>query len=73
MKFLPNIDEEGAQARLTGSRIALVLAAFSLFLPVDRWIALSLFGFFFLVGVVMRYQAKKKWCVLRACGIKTAK
>jgi hypothetical protein len=67
----PNIDERGASARLKGSRVLLLLSAICLFLPLPRWLSLILFGLLLILGLFTRYEAKKKWCALRACGIKT--
>jgi hypothetical protein len=73
LKLKPNIDDRGAQTRLNASRVVLFLAGAVLFIPdIARWKDLTLFGVLLMAGLTMRFEAKKKWCILRACGIKTS-
>jgi len=68
----PNINETGASARLNASRVVLILAALSLLIPgLPRWLTLTIFSLLVIAGLFLRFEAKKRWCALRACGIKT--
>jgi hypothetical protein len=67
----PNLDERGAEARLNASRMVLLIAAILLMLPgIARGPRFILCGILFFAGFFMRFEARKRWCILRACGIK---
>jgi UPF0716 family protein affecting phage T7 exclusion len=71
--FTPNIDEEGAEARKNGSRVVLFIAAILLFVPgLVYSLRMTVVGFLIILGLFMRFQASKRWCAVRACGIKTS-
>ena len=69
---IPNIDDKGAEARANASRVVLLIAALLLMVPgLSFTLRMTLAGLLIVAGLVMRYESKKRWCVLRACGIKT--
>jgi hypothetical protein len=69
-----NIDDSGVRLRKGGSYVLLGLSALTLMIPnlpdLPRWI---LFGILFVAGAFMRFEAEKRWCLLRACGLRTPK
>lgn len=69
----PNIDAKGRMVRRSGG-IAVLLAAGLLAWRMPRpwpgWIWILL-GVLTAAGLFMLYEARRSWCALRACGIKT--
>lgn len=69
----PNIDRKGRIARAVSGVLCLLAAllCFCLNWPESasiRWIAIViLIGF----GLFQMFEAKKGWCIARACGLKT--
>ncbi len=70
--FEPNIDEKGRRVRAIGGVVALVIFAILLVVP-GNWSTLRIVAavIVLVIGLFMLYEAKRKWCALRACGIKT--
>ena len=69
----PNIDRRGRIARAISGGLCIVVGGAMLVLGLPestgwRW-GLSLFAFLF--GAFQLYEAKRSWCVVRACGVKT--
>ncbi len=69
----PNIDEKGRRARARGGWIFLSMALITAALLPRPWTwstgALPV-GLAF-AGLFMLFEARRSWCALRACGIKT--
>lgn len=69
----PNIDERGRRARSRGGKIVLALAFLAAVVWPRPW---SWSGWTAVLGLAaagafMLYEARRSWCALRACGIKT--
>jgi hypothetical protein len=69
----PNIDRKGRIARGVSGGICLIIAVilFGTGRPESdgvRWGLIALLG---LSGVFQLFEARKGWCVARACGLKT--
>lgn len=64
--FQPNIDHKGRVSRAIIGILCLI-AGVVIFSQVKWWAGLILVG----VGLFTIFEAMSKWCILRACGIKT--
>lgn len=64
--FQSNIDHRGRVSRAIIGAICLIVGVI-LFNQVKWWVGLILIG----VGLFAILEAISKWCLLRACGIKT--
>jgi hypothetical protein len=69
----PNITTAGRWVRGISGAVLLVIGAALLWFswpasPLTRWIVASLL---MLLGAFQIFEARKSWCVLRACRIKT--
>jgi hypothetical protein len=64
--FQPNIDHRGRVSRAIIGTLCLV-AGIVIFIQVEWWAGLILIG----IGLFTILEAISKWCILRACGIKT--
>ncbi|MBS0350519.1 MAG: DUF2892 domain-containing protein [Proteobacteria bacterium] len=62
----PNIDHKGRISRAIIGALCLI-AGVVIFSQVEWWVGLILVG----VGLFAILEAISKWCILRACGIKT--
>lgn len=69
----PNIDEKGRRARARGGWIFLSMALITAaLLPRPwTWSAGAIPVGLALAGLFMLFEARRSWCALRACGIKT--
>lgn len=72
--MIPNIDERGRRARARWGRILLLSAAVWAIWSPRPWTAgtWTVVGGLSLMGAFMLFEARKSWCALRACGIKTS-
>ncbi len=64
--FQPNIDHKGRIFRAIIGTLCLITGVI-IFSQVERWAGLILVG----VGLFAIFEVVSKWCILRACGIKT--
>lgn len=69
----PNIDRRGRIARAVSGVICLIVAAalYAFDRPEStglRWVLIVVLG---LSGLFQLYEARKGWCIARACGLKT--
>jgi Protein of unknown function (DUF2892) len=64
--FQPNINHRSRVSRAIIGTLCLI-AGVVIFIQVKRWIGLILVG----IGLFTILEAVSKWCILRACGIKT--
>ena len=65
MSYSPNIDRTGRIVRAVWGVLMLVLAGFTWSHSLLGAIVLGL------LGILGLWQAKRGWCVARACGLKT--
>ena len=71
--MIPNIEWKGRVARaITGTLCIVAGLAVALFVwpdaPTVRW---TVGGLLMLAGVFQLFEARKSWCVMRACGVRT--
>jgi len=71
--MVPNIEWKGRVARaMTGAICVVAGVLVALFLwpdaPTARWVVC---GLLVLAGVFQLFEARKGWCVMRACGVRT--
>ena len=68
-----NIDEHGAKARRVWGLMNLLIAALLAGLAFwsGTWWLWIIVGMCAVAGAFALYEAKKKWCVMRAMGVKT--
>lgn len=68
-----NIDRRGRLVRATSGCVCLVISMLLVFGLIDvsgrwRWIAVAALT---LMGLFQLFEARRGWCVVRACGIRT--